>query len=59
MAQDSDNHDHQLIRAEMEMLRRGVVQKGDIVIFIFGDVVGIGGGTNSMKIVKVGGYSRP
>ncbi|MDR3410260.1 MAG: pyruvate kinase [Formivibrio sp.] len=54
VAQSSSDHDEQLVRAEVEMLRRGVVQKGDIVIFIFGDVVGIGGGTNSMKIVKVG-----
>lgn len=54
IAQVTTDHDEQLVRAEVEMLRRGVVQKGDIVIFIFGDVVGIGGGTNSMKIVKVG-----
>lgn len=54
VAQSSNDHDEQLVRAEVEMLRRGVVQKGDIVIFIFGDVVGLGGGTNSMKIVKVG-----
>lgn len=52
--QSTTDHDEQLVRAEVEMLRRGVVQKGDIVIFIFGDVVGIGGGTNSLKIVKVG-----
>lgn len=50
----TDDHDEQLVRAEVEMLRRGVVQKGDYVIFIFGDVVGLGGGTNSMKILKVG-----
>jgi len=43
-----------LVNAEVEMLRRGVVQKGDTVVFIFGDEVGIVGGTNSMKIVKVG-----
>ncbi len=52
--QNTDDHDELVVRAEVEMLRRGVVQKGDIVIFTHGDVVGLGGGTNSMKVVKVG-----
>ncbi len=32
----------------------GVVQQGDLVVFTYGDVVGLGGSTNSLKIVKVG-----
>ncbi len=54
LAQEMHDHDEMLVNAEVEMLRRGVVQKGDTVVFIFGDEVGIVGGTNSMKIVKVG-----
>lgn len=54
LAESPEDHDALLVRAEVEMLRRGVVQKGDTVIFIFGDTVGLVGSTNSMKIVKVG-----
>ena len=43
-----------LVRAEMELIQRGVVQHGDLVVFTYGDVVGLGGSTNSLKIVKVG-----
>ena len=43
-----------LVRAEMELIKRGVVQHGDLVVFTYGDVVGLGGSTNSLKIVKVG-----
>lgn len=50
----TQDHDKLIVRAELEMLRKGVAQKGDTVIFLFGDVVGTAGGTNSMKIVKIG-----
>lgn len=43
-----------LVRAEVEMLKRGIVQAGDMIAFTFGDVVGMGGGTNCLKIVKAG-----
>ncbi|KPC50275.1 pyruvate kinase [Amantichitinum ursilacus] len=43
-----------LARAEMELIQRGVVQHGDLVVFTYGDIVGLGGSTNSIKIVKVG-----
>ena len=58
MGNATDDHDEMLVRAEVEMLRRGVVQKGDMVIFVFGDVVGMVGSTNSMKIVRVGEHVR-
>lgn len=40
-----------------ELVRRGVVSEGDLVIITKGDLKGISGGTNSMKIVCVGKHS--
>ena len=37
-----------------ELLRRGAVREGDLVIITKGDLIGQRGGTNAMKIVKVG-----
>jgi pyruvate kinase len=37
-----------------ELKRRGVVRDGDLVIITKGDLMGIHGGTNAMKIVRVG-----
>ncbi len=37
-----------------ELLRRGVVKDGDLVIITKGDLMGVQGGTNAMKIVRVG-----
>ncbi|SMC22194.1 pyruvate kinase [Andreprevotia lacus DSM 23236] len=54
ISHENTNREDLLVRAEVEMVRRGIVQHGDLVVFTFGDVVGLGGGTNSMKIVKVG-----
>ncbi|BCL75600.1 pyruvate kinase [Jeongeupia sp. HS-3] len=56
ISQENTDRDSLLIRAEIEMLRQGVVQQGDLVVFTYGEVVGQGGGTNSMKIVKIGDH---
>ncbi len=40
--------------AVAEMQRLGAVQNGDLVLVTKGDMSGIAGGTNSMKIVRVG-----
>ncbi len=37
-----------------ELLRRGAVRDGDLVLITKGDLMGVHGGTNAMKIVKVG-----
>lgn len=37
-----------------ELLRRGGVRDGDLVIITKGDLAGVMGGTNAMKIVRVG-----
>ncbi len=40
--------------AENELLKRKVVKNGDLILLTIGEPVGKAGGTNTMKIVKVG-----
>ena len=40
--------------AEDELLKRGAVQIGDYMVLTIGEPYGKAGGTNTMKIVKVG-----
>ena len=40
--------------AEDELLKRGAVQSGDYIVLTIGEPYGKAGGTNTMKIVKVG-----
>ena len=47
-----------LNHAENELLKRGVVRNGDLIIMTIGEPVGKAGGTNTMKIVKVGEYRK-
>jgi pyruvate kinase len=44
--------------AEDELLRRGAVQSGDYIVLTIGEPYGKAGGTNTMKIVKVGEHRR-
>lgn len=54
-------HDRELLlqEAEEQLVASGVVQKGDLVVVTFGEPIGSSGGTNTMKIVKVGEHRRP
>ncbi|WP_373974862.1 pyruvate kinase [Chitinibacter sp. SCUT-21] len=54
LSHDNTDRESLLVRAELEMLRRGIVQPGDLIAFTFGDVVGMLGGTNCLKIIKAG-----
>lgn len=40
--------------AENELLKRGAVRNGDLIVMTIGEPVGKAGGTNTIKIVKVG-----
>jgi len=53
---DVTNMDTQAANREVidELKRRGAVRDGDLVIITKGDLQGVGGGTNVMKIVVVG-----
>ncbi len=48
--------DHAEVNKEAidELMRRGAVRDGDLVIITKGDLMGVLGGTNAMKIVRVG-----
>jgi pyruvate kinase len=54
-------HDRDLLlqEAEEQLLRNGVVQHGDLIVMTFGEPIGASGGTNTMKILKVGERRRP
>jgi pyruvate kinase len=53
---DTKSKDHAVVNREAvdELKRRGVVRDGDLVILTKGDLMGVLGGTNAMKIVRVG-----
>ena len=48
--------DHAQLNKEAvdELKRRGAIRDGDLVIITKGDLVGVGGGTNAMKVIEVG-----
>ena len=48
------NPERSLYMAEDELLKRGAVNSGDYMILTIGEPFGKAGGTNTMKIVKVG-----
>jgi pyruvate kinase len=50
----SRNPERSLHMAEDELLARGAVQNGDYIVLTIGEPFGKAGGTNTMKIVKVG-----
>ena len=52
------NPESALNMAEDELLKRGAVNPGDYIILTIGEPFGKAGGTNTMKIVKVGEHRR-
>ena len=54
MAQESNDRDKLLADAEKLLLDEGVVEKGDLIVITIGEPIGKTGGTNTLKIVKVG-----
>ena len=54
MAQESNDRDRLLADAEKLLLDEGVVEKGDLIVITIGEPIGKTGGTNTLKIVKVG-----
>jgi pyruvate kinase len=53
---DVTTTDHRQVNREAidELMRRGAVRDGDLVIITKGDLMGVHGGTNAMKIIRVG-----
>ncbi len=58
---ETDKRDHAAVNLDAveELRRRGAVRNGDLVILTKGDMMGVLGGTNAMKIVKVGEMVDP
>ena len=43
-----------LREAEKVLVANGVVKEGDLIVLTIGEPIGKSGGTNTMKIVKIG-----
>jgi pyruvate kinase len=52
------NPEKALHMAEDELIKRGVVQNGDLIVLTIGEPFGRAGGTNTMKIVRVGEHRK-
>ena len=55
----SKDHSQALRDAEDELVRLKMVAPGDLMVMTIGEAIGQSGHTNTMKIVKVGDYSKP
>lgn len=58
LAQETHNREKLLADAEQVLLDRGVVALGDIIVITMGEPIGQSGGTNTMKIVRVGEHRK-
>lgn len=52
----SQDREETLRAAEDELLRRGAVREGDLIVLTIGEAVGLAGHTNTLKVVRVGEY---
>jgi pyruvate kinase len=54
-------HDREelLQEAEKTLVHNKVVKEGDLIVLTIGEPIGKSGGTNTMKIVKVGEHLKP
>ncbi len=53
------DRDALLDEAEDVLVKHGAVAPGDLIVLSFGEPIGASGGTNTMKIVRVGERRRP
>jgi pyruvate kinase len=55
-----EGHDREKLLAEAErvLLDQGVVADGDIVVLTMGEPIGQSGGTNTLKLLKIGEQRR-
>ena len=59
MSQQHFDRDVLLWDAEQLLLSAGVVEKGDLIVLTIGEPIGTPGGTNTLKIVRVGEHPAP
>jgi pyruvate kinase len=55
LAQSTDR-DEVLKAAENLLLKKGLVKNGDMIVVTWGEPMGQVGGTNALKIMKIGEY---
>ncbi|MBA3776382.1 MAG: pyruvate kinase, partial [Betaproteobacteria bacterium] len=55
--EQGEDRDRVLQAAEDLLVARGQVQHGDLIVLTIGEPMGKSGGTNTMKIVRVGGHA--
>ena len=49
-----EDREELLAEAENVLVQNGVVEKGDLIVLTIGEPIGFAGGTNTLKIVRVG-----
>ena len=54
-----NDRDELLRHAEETLINAGAVEHGDLIVFTVGEPIGQSGGTNTLKIVRVGEFSAP
>jgi pyruvate kinase len=54
MQYETDDREALLAKAEQALLSAGVVSRGDLIVITIGEPIGKSGGTNTMKIVRIG-----
>ncbi|WP_323002931.1 pyruvate kinase [Denitromonas sp.] len=59
MSQPHQDRDMLLWEAERILIDQGVVTYGDLIVLTIGEPIGSAGGTNTLKIVKVGEHAAP
>ncbi|CAB1370433.1 pyruvate kinase [Denitratisoma oestradiolicum] len=59
MKQKHVDRDQLLWEAEQLLINQGVVAPGDLIVLTIGEPIGHTGGTNTLKIVKVGEHPAP
>jgi len=59
MDQQHTDRDVLLYEAEQLLIKNGVVEKGDLIVLTIGEPIGSIGGTNTLKIVRVGEHQPP
>jgi len=59
MSQQHHDRDLLLWEAEQLLLDQGVVTYGDLIVLTIGEPIGAAGGTNTLKIVRVGEHPAP
>ncbi|AUL99371.1 pyruvate kinase [Pseudothauera hydrothermalis] len=59
MSQQHHDRDVLLWEAEQLLLDQGVVTYGDLIVLTIGEPIGAAGGTNTLKIVRVGEHPAP